>query len=77
MLAGVTAPGNGQEGREDLGSQLRSQGGQEEEGLPQQCWAWMHTEVTWDKEDRGCRWHWRLSEGYKGHPTPQGCSIKR
>lgn len=26
---------------------------------------------------RGCRSNRRLSEGYEGHPTPQGCSIKR
>lgn len=36
MLAVVTARGNGQEGGEDVGSQLQSQGGQEED-LQWQC----------------------------------------
>lgn len=31
----------------------------------------MHTEMTWDKEDGGCRWHWRLSEGH-----PKGAASK-
>lgn len=36
MLRGVTAPQNGQEGGKDVGSQLRSQGGWEED-LQCQC----------------------------------------
>lgn len=36
----------------------------------------MHMERMGDEEDGGCRWHWRLSKGYKGHPTSQACSIK-
>ena len=50
MLSGVTASGNRQEGGEDAGSQLRSQG-EWEQDLQWQCQAWMQMEGTWAKED--------------------------